>query len=462
MNKGIIASALTMVLIVGIITSTAYAGYEHTKKEEYQRYLYDTFQESFYETAYCVSDVENMIAKIRLTNKANQSISMFAQLWKQAAAAQETLGKLPYSHSVIDNAQIFLSQTSDFAYSMMVKNIDGKDLTDEDRQKLEQLYEYAKKFSDQLNNMVSEIVMGNSIDWKEINLEESVENSENSMQGVEKLGSMVTMSKEFQEYPSLIYDGPFSAHIKSMEPKLTENVNQITPQEGMEKVKQFLGYENIAQVNFVGKTDEQAQTTIPVYTYSVILADKSEPEVYIDITQKGGYTLTMLNYADTADTEEEITLDEAKNKAKQFLDKNGYPDMEPSYYENSDGIAVINFAPVKNGVIMYPDLIKIKVDMKNGTIIGFESEGYITMHNDRQISSPSLIAAEARKYISDGFNVETVKLCVIPLDSKQEVMCYEFKGNYGDDNFLVYINTENGKQERILQLFISENAVLTE
>jgi len=457
-KKGIIAPIVAAVLFVGIISSTAYGAYQHNQKEDYERYLENTFQESFYETAYCVSDVENMIAKLRLTNNAQQSISMFAQLWRQAAAAQESLGRLPYNHSVIDNTQVFLSQTSDFAYSMMIKNIDGKDLTDEDRQKMEQLYQYAKKFSDELNNAVSEVVMGNSINWEEISLEES----QNNMEGVERLGSMVTISKEFQEYPSLIYDGPFSAHIKKLAPRLTENAQKITPEEGIERVRKFLSYENIADISFISQTPEESQTTIPIYTYCATFQDKTEPQVYIDITQNGGYPLVMLNYSDIADTGEQINLEQAKEKAKEFLKENGYMDMEASYYENANGVAVINFAPVEKGVVMYPDLIKIKIDMRNAMIIGFESEGYITSHYKRNVPEAVLSVAEARKKISDNFNVESVKMCVIPLDSRQEVPCYEFKGSYGEDNFLVYINTQNGKQERILQLFISENAVLTE
>lgn len=453
---------IVSVLILALTGTVVYAGYQNTQKNDYQRYLENSFQEAFYETTYYVSDVENMISKIRLTAKSEQSIAMFAQLWRQAAAAKENLGRLPYNHSVIDSTLNFLSQTSDFAYTMMNKNIDGEDLTDEDWQKLEQLYEYSKKFSDELNTIASEVVMGNNISWEKINAEEAaLEKVDSEVEGVQLLGSMSKVNQEFQEYPSLIYDGPFSAHIKTMEPLMTKDAPQITKEEGIEVVKKFLQYDDVAEVRYLSETDSKNESVLPIYTYQAVLKDASEPTVYVDITQKGGHPLLMLNYTDTTG-DSKITLEQARQKAKNFLDLNGYPGMEPSYYENADGVAVINFAPVKDGITMYPDLIKVKVDMKSDVIVGFESKGYITMHYDREIKKPKLTEEDAKKEISTKFNIEAVKKCIIPLESKSEVLCYEFKGTYGEDSFLIYINANTGKQEKILQLLISDNAIMTQ
>lgn len=466
MNKRI--SPILIGLLVLALTGTAvYAGFEHTQKNEYQLYLQNAFQESFYETTKYVDDVRNILSKLRLTSKPEQSAPLFARLWGQAAAAQENLGRLPYNHSVIDSSQKFLSQTSDFAYSMMNKNIDGSNLTEDDISKLDSLYEYSIKFSNELNTMASEVSMGNNISWSKISEEEAVlEKAENDAeQNIPLLGSMSKVNEEFQEYPSLIYDGPFSDHLKTLEPLMTKGAQKITSDDGIQIVKDFLNYSNVKEVKFIGKTDEKSESVLPLYSYQALLGDSQEPSVYIDITQYGGYPLLMLNYTDTsseAQNNNEITLEEAKQRAKEFLNSNKYENMEPSYYEQALGVAVINFAPVENGITMYPDLIKVKVDLKNGDIIGFEGKGYIMMHHQRELSKPKISEEEAKQQISPNFNIEASKLCVIPLESKKEVLCYEFKGKYNDDNFLVYINADTGKQEKILQLLISDNAILTE
>jgi len=170
----------------------------------------------------------------------------------------------------------------------------------------------------------------------------------------------------------------------------------------------------------------------------------------------------MINYFEVEKTDKKIPIEEAKENAQQFLNTNGYENMEPSYYENAGDNAIINFAPVENDITMYPDLIKIKVDMTTGTVIGFEGLGYIMMHQARNIEAAKLTEEEARQEISPNFNVESVKKCIIPLETKQEQFCYEFKGKYKEDAFLIYINANTGKEEKILQLLISDNAILTQ
>lgn len=457
------ASSIVIALLILCLTATAvFAGYEYNQKTDYKRYLQNNFQEAFYDTAKSVDEAKNVMSKLRLTNKSSQSIALFAQLWRQAAAAQENLGRLPYDHSIIDSVSKFLSQTSDFAYTMMNKNIDNQNLDEEDKKKLEQLYNYSVKLSEELDNTVSEVSMGNQIAWDKINAEEAVlEQADNQAETVPLLGSMSKVNQEFQEYPSLIYDGPFSEHLKTAEPLMTKGANKISSQDGIEIVRRFLHYDNITDIKFIGETDAKAQSVLPVYTYQAVLANNTEPTVYVEITQYGGLPVLMLNYTNTTG-EKTINLEQAKQKAEEFLKVNGFENMESSYYESDESTAIINFAPVENEITMYSDLIKVKVDLNSGQITGFESRGYIMMHYDRQVGTPKFSEEQARNEISSNFIIEATKKCIIPLESKREVLCYEFKGTYENDSFLVYINANTGKQEKILQLLISDNAVLTQ
>ncbi len=51
--------------------------------------------------------------------------------------------------------------------------------------------------------------------------------------------------------------------------------------------------------------------------------------------------------------------------------------MKETYYIKQDGIVTINYAYMQNNVIMYPDLIKLKVALDNGEILGIETTGYL-------------------------------------------------------------------------------------
>ena len=41
---------------------------------------------------------------------------------------------------------------------------------------------------------------------------------------------------------------------------------------------------------------------------------------------------------------------------------------------------MIPFVPVKGGVRIYPDLVKVSVALDNGEIVGFEAMGYLMAH----------------------------------------------------------------------------------
>ena len=49
------------------------------------------------------------------------------------------------------------------------------------------------------------------------------------------LESMENVEKAFDEYPSLIYDGPFSEHIENRTPVMLENASEISEQDALNR-----------------------------------------------------------------------------------------------------------------------------------------------------------------------------------------------------------------------------------
>jgi germination protein YpeB len=113
-------------------------------------------------------------------------------------------------------------------------------------------------------------------------------------------------------------------------------------------------------------------------------------------------------------------------------------------------------------VLIYPDLLKVKVALDNGEIVGFDAYQYIMSHRKRDIPKPKLTEAEARKKVSGRLNVERVKLAIIPLPGDKEQLCYEFKGKYNQSDYFVYINADTGYEENILKIIKDEDGTLTQ
>ena len=80
-----------------------------------------------------------------------------------------------------------------------------------------------------------------------------------------------------------------------------------------------------------------------------------------------------------------------------------------------------------------------------------------------------------KKFLCVGYDLESSKIAIeiankyhevyasigiIPTEYKTEILCYEFKGKVETQEFLVYINAENGREEDILVITNTPNGTL--
>ena len=158
---------------------------------------------------------------------------------------------------------------------------------------------------------------------------------------------------------------------------------------------------------------------------------------------------------------EVISQEDANETGKKYLSDKGFPNMKETYYLKQEGIVTINYAYTKNNVIVYPDLIKVKVALDNGEVLGIETTGYLNNHCERDISNIKISKEEAKKNLNKELNIESEGMAIIPTEWKTEILCYEFKGKVDDREFLVYINAENGREEDILVITNTPNGTLT-
>ena len=170
-----------------------------------------------------------------------------------------------------------------------------------------------------------------------------LENSASAAQG-DILYSFESVEKEFQEYPSLIYDGPFSTHIENMKPTLIENEKEISKEDGLKIAKEFLK-EKGDNIAYSGET---VNTSINSYSYSAKYDDR---EIYISISKKGGKVLYFL---DTRNVKTENIEKEYVNKS--FKDDTG--NWIGSYHEvdylNEEGVKASSKA---NELIILPTFL---------------------------------------------------------------------------------------------------------
>ena len=265
------------------------------------------------------------------------------------------------------------------------------------------------------------------------------------------------IDENFGEYAGLIYDGAFSEHMESAEKKgLTGE--EIDEERAKQIAKEFIGEDRIQEFNSNGLIENG---NIQVYDFNAKIDDNgNNNNLTISIAKKGGHIVNM-NYNREVKAEV-ISQDEANEKGKEFLNLRGISNMKATYYLKEGGIVTINYAYEQNGVTIYPDLIKVKVALDNGEILGVETSGYLNNHTERTFTKAKISMKEAKSKLNKSLEITSEGMAIIPTEWKTEILCYEFKGKIDDTDFLVYTNVETGREENILVIIDTPNGILTQ
>ena len=119
---------------------------------------------------------------------------------------------------------------------------------------------------------------------------------------------------------------------------------------------------NTKEIESFGKSEGD------ITSYNFNLTFEDDTTATVSISEKGGHVIYMDRNREVLS--EVLSEEEADGKAKEYLEKQGFKNMKGTYYLKQSGIVTINYAYVQDNVIMYPDLIKVKVALDNGEILG--------------------------------------------------------------------------------------------
>ena len=438
------------IILAALVVATAVLGYNlYKKNQETTLVSENAYNRALYEVVGYMENVENYLAKSTISTGSKHGAETLTSLWREANLAQTYLSMLPIESQELENTEKFLNQVSDYSYSLSRKNINGENLSEDDLKNLEDLHKYSVELSNVVNQISFDLENG-SISWKDLQGGEDVEFAQ---QVSSDFNISTTLEENFHEYSGLIYDGAYSEHITSKKKKgLTGE--KISEDDGENIVREFVGNDNIKELNRLGKSDN---ASTPVFTYNVITKD--EQNISMTISEKGGHIVYMNSDREVA--VENLTQEEANKKGLEFLNKKGFNDMIVTYYLKNEGIVTINYAYSQNGTVMYPDLIKLKIALDDGEILGVETKGYLNNHTKRDLSKVKVSKEQAKKKLNKNLNIQSEKMAVIPTEWETEVLCYEFKGKILDTEYLVYINAETGEEEDILIITNTPNGTLT-
>ena len=418
------------------------AGLYHAKATDSEQALRYSYTRAIEDLSQATDSINSVLEKELYAGTPLMHSKLSAQLLNYASSAKAAMTQLPIESMGLENTCKFLSQVGSFSQAMSEKLARGEKLTSEEYKNMKALHDYSQSLSDMMWELNERVSSGLTVIADEPDDKGAELISDNAV--------LKDYENSFENYPKLIYDGPFSDNILEKESALLNALPEVDEDTAKQKCMLTLG---------VNASD------IPNMDYEY--GKMSSYRFYDDnggiscaITKQGGLVSYFLKSRRINSCD--ISNEQAIDYAEKFLETLGMIDMESTYYEVYDNVCTINFACVKNDILMYTDLIKVQVDMSDGGIVGYDARGYIVNHTERGKPDNTISAKRAARDISPGLDVKSHRLCYIPTQGGREVLCYEFVCEAESGRkVLVYINAVTAAEEQILLLSENESGVLT-
>lgn len=436
--------AAAMLVLVGYCISI------YQSNLAYRRTITNSYLRAFSQVVASVDRIDSTMQKeLYVVTPAMVSV-LSAEIQAEAATAQEALGELPYANIELEQTAAFLAKVGDYASALSRSAAANGSLSQEEMDNLEAMSSACSQLRERLNTLANQLNEG-SADL------ENVKAVEQRLSQITEGGDVLAGSAfenvetNFPELPTMTYDGPFSDHLASSQPKMLEGLGEISAEEALIAAAACTGYRE-SIFSLAGEVEGE----IPCYTCT---ASVDGGELTVWVTKAGGKVMSITNSRSVGTAS--LSPDQSAMAAYEFLSKNGFENMVETYRYNSDGRLTVNFAYRENDVLCYPDLCSVTVALDTGSILSFECTSYLSNHTQRTLEVPAVSVDDARTKVSPKLDVLREQLALIPTDGEYEVLCWEFvcEAENGQ-HYIVCINAATGAEQKILILLEDENGTL--
>ena len=443
MKRGALAAIISLSIILiaalvglGVMGFFLYANNE--EKTEYRNDLENIYQKSYYDLVSEVTTMENDLYKFKVSASPVMQIKLLENIAKSAANSETNLSSLKLDNDTGVTAKFF-NQVGDYAKALSNKLSSGKTLSEEEIANMNSFAELAKNVGIQLASLQTQIVDNGFSFMNGSNLDSS------------PLTEIVSeLENNTIEYPSLIYDGPFSDGLVEKEAKgLSGDI--ISKEMGAEIIARMFNFLNVENISF--------QSVSTNHFNQLRYAAKINGLDYIvSLSEQGGQLVDMSSFKEIDNPK--FTAEECAELGKQFLEKLGYKDMEGVWVSNSNSTVFVNYTVKLNDTIIYPDMIKLKIASDTGDVIGFEALTYVFNHTERTIEKPAITAEQAKTKLNKNLEVKSSRLALIPLDGGREELSYEFQVTFEENTYYIYVSAVSGNEINILRVIDGDDGAL--
>lgn len=377
----------------------------------------NNYKRALYAACDSMKNLDANLGKIAVSQDVGHQTQMLTDVVIHANAVNQNISDLPIAESDnLASCQRFVNQTQDYAKYLLGKLGDGETLTSEQRTALmnldevaTRLYDFLQEYSESDSGMF--ITNGN---------------------GIGNVGALSDSLGEVENnaftYEKLIYDGPYS---ESVEQKSLGCEGKISHDEAATKVSELFG-----SAAFAGEINNNGV----MYVFDV-----DDGRV---LTDCGGRVVQYETYSQSVG--DATNCDKCIEIAQEFCERLGYDVKGVWVSKTQDFVTYVNCATVIDGVIVYPDLIKVAVG-SDGKVVGLEAKAYLLNHRDWDVQFGEVSQQDAQKAVGDGLRITNVAKALIEKDNEY-LTCYEFQAMMGDRQYYVYVDSHTGKEVELFKV----------
>lgn len=471
---------ITSLALVVVVATAAWAMKERQRVVDAKYQLEGGYQQAFFTLVERVENMELLFSKVFASAVPMRQSLLLAGVQAEASAARQALASLPIGADLQRSHQ-FLAQAGDFSYMVAEELADGRAPDPEVWGTLASLKSQTANLMKELANIREQATTGQFM-WTGAPRQQPASSrprsraAGNAEQPAATTGvplpsvpdSLSKLDKDLQETPTLIYDGPFSDHnLQPKKPKI-----KLGPGVSRETAaRRAVAFMNKTYSGSGWRTSKAGDADGPIPTYVFSLQPTNGPEqgsgmnrdqpAGIQVSRDGGEIIWLLRFQD--DSEPRLDMAQAHDRAQAFLEDLGWEGFVSRGEVRENNRATFSFVRRDNGVLIYPEMIKITVSLADGSIIGYDSRPYWTNRDpERRLPQPRLSKEDALALANPLLEVDAVRLAVIPLPSGKEVLTYELEGSLSGDHFLTYYNAMDGREEMVLRVVDTAAMYLTQ
>lgn len=424
-NGAIIALSITT-LAFGVMAMLCYSS-----SGSFSAIASSSYNKAYYQLIMDANELENSLVKAQAASGSYKGQLLF-EASANAQSLSNNLAVIP-SEKEEDKQGVFkfCNQAMDYTKYLAKKAYDGKTLNSDEKEDLKKITETATALKNALNA------------------------SYDNYGSNERLFSPMVLSSDFLnpvdvtyddlnessiEYPTLIYDGPFS-DIKELSEEELKNKKTLTKEQAAERVRELFGNSEVNSLY----DDEQSDLA---YSFAI-----EGGNTIVQIAKESGDPILYSKYREVGETT--LSHDDGINCGLCFLEGLGFTDLTAVWKSETDGVLTVNFAQLQGKAVCFSRLAKVVVALDDGEVLGYEGTTYVARRNAEVDTTTKITISEARKKLSSELTVISSRPAVIP-KNQSEIMTYEFFAELNGSEFYVYIDAKTGSEVEVLRVVESK------